>query len=105
MAPVQGGHGSVYAVLPDHCRLLRHQRLNRSLFEGLNLVRAGVEADDLDLLLLPGLAYAGGGAFCGEQVGGEDSNDVGVLLERRAHQVGRGGRIILGVLDAEVLEL
>ena len=76
----QGGHRSVYAVLPNQCRLLRYQSLNRSVFESLNLVWASVEANDLDLLLLASLAYTGGGAFCGEQVGGEDTDEVRVLL-------------------------
>src|SRR5215203_3926761 len=80
LTPFQGGHSSVYAVLPNHSRLLRHQGLNSSLFESLNLVWAGVKANDLDLLLLASLANTGGGAFCGEQIGREHANDVWILL-------------------------
>ena len=76
-------------------RLLRDQSLNRSFFEGLDLVRAGVEANDLNLRLLAGLAYTCGRAFRGEQVGGEYTNDVGILLQRRAHDLCRCGRIIV----------
>ena len=55
LAPFEGGHSSVYAVLPDHSRLLGNQSLDRSLFEVLNLVWAGIEADNLDLRLLSSL--------------------------------------------------
>ena len=59
--------------LPISAGLLGDQGLDDAVLEVLDLLRAGVEADDLDLAELAGLRRAGGGALGAEQVGGEDA--------------------------------
>src|SRR5829696_4394647 len=56
------------ALRADVGRLLGDQRLHGAVLEVLDLLRAGVEADDLDVLRTR-LADAGRGALGGEQVG------------------------------------
>ena len=65
----------------------------------------GVEPDDLHLVALAGLLHTGGGALGGEQVRGEDADEVGVLLQRGADQLCCGRRVVVGVLHADVGEL
>src|SRR6185436_15258388 len=48
LAAVERGNGLVDAVLADVAGLLGDQRLHGALLQGLDLVGAGVEADDLD---------------------------------------------------------
>src|SRR5581483_8450660 len=79
----QGRVGLVHRVGPDRVRGLGDERLHGALLERGDLVRLGVEADDLDLARLAGLTDAGGGALGREQVGREDADDAGVLLQRR----------------------
>ncbi len=55
--------------------------------------------------LLPACLHAGGGALGGEQVGGEDADQVGVLLQLGADELGRGRRVVVAVLHADVGEL
>src|SRR5690349_6096019 len=52
----QGRVGLVHRIGPDRVRGLGDERLHRALLQGLDLVRLGVEADDLDLAGLSGLA-------------------------------------------------
>src|SRR6478609_11540865 len=52
LATVEGQHGLVQTVGADGCRLLGNQGLNDAVLERLDLVGTGVEADDLDLVLL-----------------------------------------------------
>ena len=104
-AAVERGDGHVDPVLADRPRLLGDECLDRAGVEVLDLVGPGVEADDLHRVRLAGLLDAVGAALGGEEVGGEDADEVRVLLQRGAHQVRRGGRVVVGVLDADVLEL
>src|SRR5262249_14932232 len=76
----QGLVGLVHRVGPDHVRRLGDERLHGALLQRGDLVGLGVEADDLDLAGLAGLADTGGGALGGEQVGREDPDDAGILL-------------------------
>src|SRR4029453_7022748 len=105
LAAVEGGDGHVDAVLADGGGLLGDQGLHGAFAQGFDLVRAGVEPDDLHGGGFTGLAHAGGGALGGEQVRGEHADDVGVFLQRGADQVRRGGRVVLGVLHRQVGEL
>jgi hypothetical protein len=67
--PLQGGHSSVYAVLPNHLQALGPPEPEPFLFEVLNLVRAGIEANNLDLRLLASLLTPVAVPSGGEQVG------------------------------------
>ena len=77
--PPIGGQCLLDALLADVVGLLGDQRLHVACLELLDLVGAGVEADDLDLAGLSGLLDAGGDALRGEQVRREDTGEVGVL--------------------------
>src|SRR3954470_6611424 len=79
---LQRGDGLLDALLADLGRLLGDEGLDRALLEVLDLLRAGVEADDLDLAELAGLTQAGSGALGPEQVRGEDAGEIGVLGQR-----------------------
>ncbi len=68
LAAGQRGDGLLDALLADVVRLLRDERLHLAGLELLDLIRARVEPDDLDLAGLAGLAHAGGDALSGEQV-------------------------------------
>ena len=103
--PVREANGLVDAVDTDLVRVLGDERLDGAVLQLVDLVRAGVEADDLDLVLLVGLPDTGGGAGGREGVGGEDADDVGVLGQRRRDQPGRRGGVVVAVLHAEVVEL
>src|SRR3954469_7168672 len=72
---VEGGDGLLHALRADVGGLLGDQRLDRAGLEVLDLLRASVEADDLDVLVA-GLAQTRRGAFGSEQVGGEDALQV-----------------------------
>jgi len=78
----------VDAEFADETGLLGNQRLDGALLQRLDLIRACVEADDLHLAALASLLDAGGRAFGGEQVGSEDPDEVGVLLQLGADELG-----------------
>src|SRR5215207_2895582 len=96
--------GLLDALGADVGRLLRDQRLDVALLELLDLRRPGVEADDLHVALLAGLAYAVGRALGGEQVGCEDALDVRVLGELGLDDRGRALRLVLGEVLPEVVQ-
>src|SRR5215475_740073 len=75
----QGIERLLHGVGPDVVRMLGDERLHGALLQRGDLVRLGVEADDLDLARLAGLANAGGGALGREQVGREDPDAAGIL--------------------------
>src|SRR6266508_3872901 len=101
---LEGGDRLLHPVLADVGRLLGDQRLDDPLLQVLDLLGPGVEADDLDLLGRPGAAHAGGGALGGEQVGAEDADQVAVGGQRGG-RLGRGLlRLVVGVLDPDVLQ-
>ena len=72
------------------------------VLEVLDLLGAGVEADDLHLAQLARLADAGRGALGGEQVGGEDALEVGVLGQRGLGDRGGLRRVVVVELLADV---
>src|SRR5437868_2500761 len=94
----------VHPVDADLVRVLRDQALNCAGFQLRNLIRTGIEADHLDLILLVRLADTGTGPGRGEQVRGEHADDVGVLSESGGDQPGRNSGIVVAVLDAKVGE-
>ena len=96
--------GLLDALGADVGRLLRDERLEQPVLEVLDLLGAGVEADDLHAVLLAGLAQAGGRALGAEQVGREDALEVRVLGQLRLDDRRGLVRLVLAVLDADVVE-
>src|SRR6185312_7797699 len=105
LTAVECRHRLVDAELADDSRLLRDQRLNGAVPQRLDLIRAGVEADDLHLAALTGLLHTGGGTLGGEEVRGEDADQVGVLLQLGADELCYGRWVVVAVLHADVGEL
>src|ERR1035437_3400583 len=92
-------------VLTDGGRLLSHQSLDSSCLKVLDLSRTSVETDDAHGTGLTRLPDPGCGSFGRKEVGSEDTGDVGILLQRSSHQLGRRGGIVVAVLHTQVLEL
>src|SRR5215207_2186943 len=101
---VQRGHGLLDALGADVGRLLRDERLDEAVLQVLDLLGAGVEADDLHRVLLARFAQAGGRALGAEQVGGEDALQVRVLGQRGLDDRGRLVRLVVVVLDAHEVQ-
>src|SRR3954470_1723941 len=94
--------GLLDALGADVGRLLGDQPLHGAVLEVLDLLRTGVEADDLGLGAR--LARTRRRALGGEQVGPEDALEVGVLLERGLHLGGGDLRLVVGVLAPDVVQ-